>query len=169
MPRVLIEALPDDARAWVFASDRPLAGPDAARVLEEVDRFLDTWQAHGAPLTCARDWRDDRFLIVAVDQRAAGASGCSIDGLFRVFKALEPAGVKMLTRGQVFFRGAAGDVISVSRGEFGQRAARGEITGGTHVFDTSLGTLGELRGRFETEAVRSWHAQLAPELAPARH
>ncbi|MDQ3673342.1 MAG: ABC transporter ATPase, partial [Gemmatimonadota bacterium] len=83
MPIVEFEDLPDSSRVWVFGSDRRLEEEEAVMLLEEVDRFLAGWKAHGAPLTVGRNWRHDRFLAVAVDQSTAGASGCSIDGLFR--------------------------------------------------------------------------------------
>jgi len=90
MPAVPFPSLPDDARLWVFAADRPLAGDAERALLDAADRFLAGWAAHGAPLRAARDWRDAHFLAVAVDQRTEGASGCSIDGLFRSLRALEP-------------------------------------------------------------------------------
>ncbi|HJU64819.1 MAG TPA: hypothetical protein VJ596_04045 [Gemmatimonadaceae bacterium] len=168
MPRVSFSALPDDARVWVFASAQPVAPPAAERLLQEVDRFLEGWQAHGAPLTNSRDWRDDRFLVIGVDERSAGASGCSIDGLFRVLKGMEEqTGARLLTGGQVFYRDPSGAVQSAARDEFAELAARGQVGAKTLVFDTAITRMGELRERFETEARRSWHAQLAPELAGA--
>lgn len=161
MPRTSFRALPDDARVWVFAADRPLAPAAADRLLAEVDAFLDRWAAHGQPLTCAREWMEDRFLAIGVDQRDAHASGCSVDGLFRVFKALEPQlGATLLGGGRVLYRDAAGAVQSVTRAEFGARAARGEISGDTRVFDPTVGTAGAWRERFETTAASSWHASL---------
>jgi hypothetical protein len=166
MPRVPFDTLPDDARIWVFASAEPVRGAAADRLLEEVDRFLDDWKAHGAPLTNAREWRHDHFLIIGVDERSAGASGCSIDGLFRIFKGLDSAtGTSLLTGGRVFYRDRAGAVRSVTRDELAALANRGEVSQDTPVFDTALTRLGDLRARFETEARRSWHAQLAPQLA----
>ena len=51
----------------------PAASPvddiDAAKLLAAVDAYLMQWKAHGHPLTAARDWRDDRFLAIGVDQR----------------------------------------------------------------------------------------------------
>jgi hypothetical protein len=91
MPTIAFDALPDTARVWVFAADRPVRGEGAERLLGEVDRYLAGWKAHGHPLTVARDWSADHFLTVAVDQTEAHASGCSIDGLFRRLQALEPA------------------------------------------------------------------------------
>src|SRR5438477_6677729 len=77
MPRVSFDGLPDSARVWVFGSDDPVSANSADRLLGDVDAFLDRWNAHGFPLTCARDWRDDHFLAIGVDQSTAGASGCS--------------------------------------------------------------------------------------------
>ena len=47
------------------------------------------WAAHDVPLTTARDLRYDQFIFGAVDERAAGASGCSIDALVRRMKGLQ--------------------------------------------------------------------------------
>lgn len=161
MPTVALDALPDLARVWVFAADRPVRGAEAERLLAEVDRYLAGWKAHGHPLTCARDWRDDHFLAVGVDQSEAHATGCSIDGLFRSLRALEPhIGASLVGGGRVLYRGADGVVRSVTRDEFGALAARGEVGPDTTVFDPTVQTLGEWFARFETTAGQSWHAQL---------
>ena len=161
MPLVSIENLPDDARAWVFGADKTLDSQAASKLLSEVDGFLAQWKAHGAPLTVGRDWRDGRFLTVAVDQRTEGASGCSIDGLFRALKALGPQlGASLVTSGLVFYRGKEREVQSVDRDEFTALAAKGEITPSTRVFNPTVTTLGEWRARFEMNAEDSWHAGL---------
>lgn len=168
MPVITFEQLPELSRVWVFAGDRPITGPDAERLLAETDRFLAQWQAHGSPLTAARDWRDDRFLIIGVDQGPASASGCSIDGLFRVLRGLEPViGATMVGGGRVFYRDAEGRVESASRDEFAGRAAVGAISGRTRVFDPTVTTMTDFRDHFETDAARSWHAQLVPQLGAA--
>jgi hypothetical protein len=166
MPRIPFADLPNAARLWVFASDRPLPDGATSRLMQEVDAFLDAWRAHGQPLTCARDWRDDRFLAVAVDQSQESASGCSIDGLFRSLRALEPAlGASLLAGGNVFYRDAGGAVRSAARDEIPGLAASGQIGASTHVFDTTVVTVADWRERFETEFGQSWHRQLVPTLA----
>ena len=79
MPVVPLGSLPDDARVWVFAAERALTPDEADAVLRTVDGFLGVWAAHGHPLTSGRELRESRFLVIAVDEAAAGASGCSID------------------------------------------------------------------------------------------
>ena len=161
MPTVPFDQLPDDARVWVFASDRPVTGDAAAQLLDTVDGFLARWSAHGQPLTAARDWTNDRFLAVAVDQRDAHASGCSIDGLFRSLQQLgAQIGANLVGGGRVHFRDRAGEIRTVPRHEFSEHAARGEVTPETMVFDPTVATAGDWRQRFERPARESWHAGL---------
>jgi hypothetical protein len=161
MPTIAFDSLPDSARVWVFASERPVIGEAADRLLTEVDEYLTQWRAHGQPLTCSRAWREDRFLAIGVDQTDAFASGCSIDGLFRVLRALQPAlGTTLVGGGQVFYRDASRAIRSVQRDEFAALAAAGAITDDTVVFDPTVATAGEWRSRFETEAARAWHREL---------
>jgi len=164
MPITRFEDLPDASRVWVYGASRDLHGPAAETLLRETDAFLESWKAHGAPLSSARNWSDDRFLTIAVDQRQEGASGCSIDGLFRTLKGLEPQlGVGLVTSGLVYFRDGTGAILAVSRDEFTRRGTAGEVTGDTEVFDLSVTSLGEWRGRFRSRAADSWHGSLIPE------
>ncbi len=161
MPLVPFESLPADARLWVFGARAPLDEVDAPRMLAAVDSFLFSWTAHGTPLTCARDFRDEHFLAVAVDERASNASGCSIDGLFHILQEIEGGiGTAMLAGGTIFFRGPDGLVLSCSRAEFEHMAAMGEIDGATRVFDTTLTSVGDYRAKFEVPAAESWHGRL---------
>lgn len=158
--------LPDDARVWVFGSDRPLNDQQRARLLATVDDHLAQWKAHGSPLTCARVWTENQFLTIGVDQRTEGASGCSIDALFRTLQQLErELGLSLVGGGRVFYRTRNGDVNAVDREEFYGLAERGAITRNTPVFDTTVMTLGDWRARFEGPAEASWHGQLLPAKA----
>ena len=168
MPLVRIEGLPDNARTWVFGADTTIKGPASDTLLREVDGFLSQWQAHGSPLTVGRDWKYGRFLTVAVDQSTAGASGCSIDGLFRTLKGLEPKlGASLVTSGLIFFRDGSGAVQSVDREQFTALGAQGKIAPDTLVLDPTVTTLGEWRARFELNAEDSWHAKLLRKNQPA--
>lgn len=158
--------LPDSARCWIFAAASPLTGDAATALLTAVDQHLARWAAHGTPLVCARDWQDDRFLTIAVDEAATGASGCSIDGLFRVLTEQEAhLGVSLTDGARVYWRTAAGTICSDHRPAFKAAAAAGTISAETSVFDTTVSTLGRRRMAFEVPAAQSWHARYL--VAPA--
>jgi hypothetical protein len=163
MPIVPFESLPDSSRIWVFGSDKPVTGPATQRLLGEVDRFLESWQAHGAPLRCGRLWKDDRFLVIGVDQSTANASGCSIDGLFRSLQALErEIGARLVGGGRVFYRDHSGVAQAAERSELERLVASGEVGPNTVVFDPSITDLGEWRAKFEQPARKTWVGELLP-------
>jgi len=160
MPIVPFTALPDSARVWVFASDRAVQGAASDSILAAVDAYLAQWKAHGVPLHCARDWRDERFLAIGVDVTRENASGCSIDGLFRTLQVLErETGVRMLGGGRVFYRVASRTAVA-SREEFAALIEGGAVTRETPVFDTTLTTAGDWRTKFEQPAGGAWTAAL---------
>jgi len=161
MPRIAFDQLPDSSRVWVFASDRPLKGAEAEVLLEEVDRFLEEWKAHGSPLQCAREWRDDRFLAIGVDPTEEQASGCSIDGLFRGLQALERRlATGLVAGGRVFYRDAKGQPQLALRGEVPVLYSRNVLSDDTQVFDTSLTDASAWRQRFVRPAHDTWVASL---------
>jgi hypothetical protein len=164
MPRTEFHALPDDARIWIFSSGRPLDATEEETLLDRVDGFLETWNAHGNPLTCARDWIEGRFLVVGVDERTAPPSGCSIDAMVGVLKELESRlDVELTGHGPVFWRDDSDRVRRSDRNDFVRLAEAGEVDAGTPVFDATLTRAAELRaGGFEKPAGESWHARAFP-------
>lgn len=160
MPRTTFDALPANARLWIFAAERPLARQEREYLLSAVDGFLEDWHAHRRPLVSARDFRHDRFLLVGVDEAAAGVSGCSIDALVRDIKRVEATlGLSLVDHGPVVFR--EGEAIQrVPRDEFAELARAGRVTPDTIVFDNTLTQMGDLQdGRWERPAAETWHGR----------
>ena len=161
MPAVPFASLPASARVWIFAADQPLTGAPAAQLLARVDDYLAHWQAHGHPLACARDWRDDRFLAIAGDKTDAFESGVSIDGLFRPLQSLQQSlGTTLVGGSRVHYRDTGGVIQSATRDQFSELGATGRVGDHTPVFDSTVATAGEWRERFETELGRAWHKEL---------
>lgn len=160
MPQISFADLPEHARLWVFAAERELSADEADRLLGASDAFLTQWAAHGAPLTCARDYRLNRFLLVGVDEQAAGVSGCSIDALTRTLKQLSAElGVALIDNSPVIYRDGE-EIQRVSRARFGELAESGVVSLSTPVFDNTVATVGDVRaGRWEKPAGESWHGK----------
>jgi hypothetical protein len=166
MPVVPFENLPDASRVWIFGSDRPLSEEGTTALLKGVDEHLANWKAHGEPLTVGSQFRDNRFLVIAVDQSTAGATGCSIDGLFRVLQGMEPKiGASLVGGGKVFYRDSQAAVQSTTRDQIPSLVQSGAITKDTVVFDTSLTDLGAFRSGFEKRAKESWIKGMLGEIA----
>jgi len=160
MPRQPFDRLPDTARLWVFAASRPLEDMEREALLTAVDTFLDQWNAHRVPLDCARELRYDQFLMVGVDEEAAGVSGCSVDALVRTMKGLgQQLGVDLVDHASVFYR-EGGAIRRTTRDDFAEAATRGAVTPETYVFDNTIQTAAALRtGGWEAPAERTWHGR----------
>jgi hypothetical protein len=160
MPLVPFSELPSDSRLWIFAAERPLSSDESRRVLSEADAFIGQWTAHGVPLSAGRELRYNQFVLVGVNERAAGVSGCSIDALVRRLQQLEQTlGVELVNNGPVLYR--EGNAIErVSRDRFAELAASGTVGPNTRVFDNTLTRVGDLQaGKWEVKASESWHAR----------
>jgi hypothetical protein len=132
-------------------------------LLGAVDDYLKEWRAHGSPLRVGRAWRDDRFLAIAVDQRDANASGCSLDALFRVLRDVEShVGASLLDSSRLYFRLPDGSVAVTDRAGFASLAHDGSVASETRVFDLTAQTLGQWRNDFELRAADAWHRALLP-------
>jgi hypothetical protein len=157
---VPFDQLPPDARLWIFPASRALSEDEQRRVLEEADAFIDQWMAHGVPLNAARDVRHNQFVLIGVDERAAGASGCSVDALVRRMGGLQTVlGVELVENEPVLYRNGE-RIERVSRDRFADLASKGEVNLNTVVFDNTLARVGDLRaGRWEVCAADAWHAR----------
>lgn len=161
MPLLQFSEIPSDGRVWLFGAAAPIDDVDERRLLTTVDRFLASWKAHGHPLFAARDWRDGRFLAIAVDRSREGASGCSIDGLFQALKRLEEGiGTTLLNGSLVYYRDAEDFVHGVSRDDFSRLSREGHVGPDTRVMDLSITDAATYRAQFERRASESWHAGL---------
>lgn len=161
MPKLEFDALPDNARLWVFGADRDLDDEEERALLSGVDSFLEGWKAHGVPLSCARQWHHGRFLLIAVDPASEPPSGCSIDAMVRRLKELErDLDVVLVDSSPVWWRDEEGAVRRSSRPEFKRLALEGEVGPDTLVWDGSVSRVEELRrGRWERPAGEGWHAR----------
>lgn len=153
--------LPDSARLWVFGVGRELSPDEEARLLGRVTAFLEGWKAHGRALSAAHDWIYGRFLLVAVDDRVAPPSGCSIDALVGSLQALEAElSTEIVSGAPIWYRPEPDgvEIERLSRAAFRMRAEEGRVSGDTVVFDLSVDRVGALRqGRWELPARESWH------------
>jgi hypothetical protein len=162
MPLIPFEQLPDHARLWTFAASRPLTHEESEGLLAATDEFLAAWTAHKVPLATAREFRFNQFLFVAVDERPAGASGCSIDALVRFMREAErQLDIRLTDNGLVWFRTEGGEIRCEPRAEFQRLVDGGTVGPETMVFDNTIETAGALRqARWELPAQLSWHGRV---------
>lgn len=148
--------LPAHARAWVYKAARDLGQAEQKLIRERGAAFTAGWAAHGAPLDACVDVLHDRFVVVAVDEAQAQASGCSIDKSVGFIKQLEQDLNLMLTDRMVVVVEREGRVQGVRLQELPTLLAEGLIGLDTIVFDDLVATVGDLRERFRVRLADSW-------------
>ncbi len=84
----MFESLSPESKVWIYTADRFFTEADKEEVAGAMKQFLPQWAAHGNSLFGDYSILYDRFLILAVDESQAGASGCSIDASVRFIKDL---------------------------------------------------------------------------------
>jgi hypothetical protein len=158
-----LEGLSDDARIWIFQSSRPLVGEARMQVSTTLITFLKDWAAHGKQLFAAFEIHHDQFIVIAVDEAVAQATGCSMDKLMRTIQQLdEELSLNCLDRMKVAYRDEKGAIAEVSVNAFTKMLEQGDASKDTYVFNNVLETLGEWRKKWEMPVASSWHANLLP-------
>ena len=86
---VEFENISDDSRIWIYASPIYLDNENQAYISKLLSNHIDTWQAHQVSLTAALTILENHFIVVALDENIASASGCSIDSLQHKIQEIE--------------------------------------------------------------------------------
>lgn len=153
--------LPDHARVWIYGAERPLTETEAQAAKEQAADFAQRWVAHNRQLKADANLLHNRFLVLAVDESMAGASGCSIDSSVHFVQQLgAQLGIDFFNRMQFSYRTDAGNIETLDRKSFKAQYALGAIHDATTVFDPMVNTLGDLRASFEKPLAASWHKRM---------
>ena len=154
-PKQLMD-MPTQARVWVYKAPRDLSHAEQKLVRERGQTFTRSWAAHGAALDACVDVLHARFVVVAVDEEQAAASGCSIDKSVSFIKQLEHDLNLMLTDRMIVVYEDGDTITSCRLQDLPQRIAEGSITGDTMVYDDLVSTMGDLKGRFRMALRTTW-------------
>ncbi|WP_375580951.1 hypothetical protein ABWH96_08030 [Marivirga tractuosa] len=81
--------LDKNSRLWVYQSDRAFNNDEKQFILQNGKAFVESWTAHNKALNASIEIKYDQFIVLAVDETKASATGCSIDKSVHFIKALE--------------------------------------------------------------------------------
>ena len=153
------ENLPDEARVWIYQSNRKFTDEEFAAIDVAVREFVERWAAHGTGLEASYLLKYNRFIILAVNQEVHSASGCSIDDSVRFIQDLEQQyGVDLLDKMNVTFRN--GEHIAYKPlSDFKRMAKEKAVSENTIVFNNLVNTVGEWNDFWEVPAAESWHSR----------
>jgi hypothetical protein len=153
--------LNDNARVWIYQSTRFLNTSETQALQQLAAEFVNDWAAHGRPLVAEASVQHGLFLVLAVDETAAGASGCSIDKSVAFVRAMQDRfDINLLDRMTFAYREATGSIALAPRNVFSQLYDLNIINDETQVFDPLVTTVGHFRTHFEKPLALSWHRRM---------
>lgn len=152
--------MPSDARVWVYQSNRNLRDAEVSSIEDSGISFIDEWAAHGASLKASFDVLYNRFVIIAVDEKQALASGCSIDKSVHFIKELEKQlNLNLFDRMQVAYR-KGNEIESCSLSEFEKLASQNFVNETTIVFNNMVNTKLAFDTEWEVPLKSSWQRRV---------
>ena len=159
--------MPLGARLWVYQAERTLTKEEKIAFEVAATLFINQWTAHQATLNASFMIKYDRFLVVAVDESATQASGCSIDKLTHFLKNLENEfKIQLLDRLQLAFlneyqkdnqeENQKDKIIIFALKDVKNALENGEINAKTLFFNNSVNVLADFENEWLLPLENSW-------------
>jgi len=152
-----INELPDTSRVWIYQANRSLTENEISEITLKTTQFLENWTAHGTDLKAGFEIKYKRFIVIALDEDQASASGCSIDASVHFIQELEKEyNIDLLDKMNVSYK--QGEYIAYKTlSDFRKMAKQRAVSKNTIVFNNLVNTLLEYKENWEVPASESWH------------
>ena len=155
-----ISNMPTDARVWVYQNNRILSNDEVNSIKEAGNHFISDWAAHGASLNAGFDVLYNLFIVIAVDEKQAMASGCSIDKSVKFVKELEEKmNLNLFNRLQVAYR-KGNEIMLCGLSDFEKLATEKAVDASTIVFNNMITTKAAFDTEWEVPLKQSWQSRV---------
>lgn len=156
---VEFNSLSETSRVWIYQASRSFNAEELEEVKAGLDQFIKEWTAHGSELQAGYEIRYNRFIVIALDQTNATASGCSIDASVRFIQALEKKyDIDLLDKMNVSYK--QGEFVAYKTLiDFKKMAKNKSVSKNTIVFNNLVTNKLEYENHWEVPAEESWHGR----------
>jgi hypothetical protein len=146
-----------ESRIWVYQADRRFSKAELELIYKELKEFCENWNTHGALMPTSFTVKFDQVIVLAVDERQLGASGCSIDSSVRTLKALEQKfQINILDQGKISFFPQENVMEVSSLFELKDKVMQGVLTSETAVLNPVVSRKSDLENSWMIPAKESW-------------
>jgi hypothetical protein len=159
-----IEQMPDDSRVWIYQANRALTAAEIQQVASILAAFCDQWAAHQVALQTSFSIDHNRFVVLAVNERASAPSGCSIDSSVHVLKSLEQTlGIDFFSRSEIAFS-ENGEIMVHPIQNLKNLFASGRLNENSLALNSLVQTLGEWRNQGTVKVSDTWLKRYIPKI-----
>jgi len=145
-----------EARVWIYKSAIPFTEEEQRLIVDRGAAFTGSWATHGAALDATVEVFHGHFVVIAVNEQQARASGCSIDKSVQFVQQLEQDLHRTLTDRMVVVYEMDGELRTCKVDELADLLDDGVLQAGTIVYDDLVGSKGDLDLRFRIPLKDSW-------------
>jgi hypothetical protein len=159
---VPFEKIHDRARIWIYQANRKFNSEETKIISQALSAFTEGWLVHGSPIQASFDLRYEQFVILAADEQANAASGCSIDDSVRTLKRLGgELDINFFDRSIVAFRNGE-NVFTLGSSDLKEKLKEGIWNKESLVFNNLVGTKGDLNQAWLVPAASMWLKRYLP-------
>lgn len=160
---VPFEEISPTARVWIYQLDRSVTEQEKGEIGKVIKEFCHQWQAHGSPLYTSFQLMYDHFVVLAVDEKAASASGCSIDGSVRVLKELGARhNIDFFNRSLAAFL-INDEIVVYPLNQLKEIFTSGTLSPATTTFNNLVESKADFLDNWMVPAGKSWLAKYLPK------
>jgi hypothetical protein len=153
---VPFETLSNNARLWIFQGERKFSQEELTIISNRLQLFSNDWSAHGQPLRASFQVKEDRFILLAVDESLHQASGCSIDDSVHVIREIGTLINQDLFRRDLVWFKVGDKVDSVKVSNLKTAFKEGNWGENTLTFNTLAATKDQLAELWQVPAKNTW-------------
>ncbi len=151
--------MPDTSRIWVYQSKRALTEQEANYIIKSGNEFISEWTSHGKMMNAAIEIFHNQFIVLAVDEAAAKASGCGIDKSVKYFNALDSElRLDLFNRLNTAYS-IQNEIKTCSINDFENHLQSGKLNSDTLVFNNLISLKAEIDNNWLIPVSRSWHSK----------
>ena len=141
------------SKVWIFQAENVLTESQTTAIKELLLEFLQDWTAHNAQLYTSGDVLHHRFIVIMVDERYQGASGCSLDKMTHFVQYMEHKFGMTLA----YESPTSGEIVTAPLSHLGDLSKAGVIQPETIVYNNLVKTKAEFEQCWKTKIMDSWH------------
>lgn len=154
---VEFNTLPEESKIWIYQANRSFSETELEEIKDKLNTFITNWTAHGSDLQAGYEIRYKRFIILAINQEAQAATGCSIDASVHFIQQLEKEyQVDLMDKMNVSYK--QGEYVAYKTlTDFRIMAKQKAVSKNTIVFNNLVTNIAEFNENWEVPASESWH------------
>lgn len=148
-------SLPENARIWVYQSDRILKDSEMGQISQYLSTQISTWESHGSPLQASFEFFYNKFLVLGVNTFYQDPSGCSIDTSTRWLKEIQQNfKIDFFDRSIAYFEEDTLNFFPILEAK--KQVLSGKVNANTTILNHQIGTLSDLKNHWKLKASDSF-------------